>query len=1310
MGIRWLTTALIFPLAPLTLGQNSQFVFDPPGNLVAQASETLALPQILGQPQMQVVIPGESASFSVVVADMRGISYQWYFSNSPIVAATSDTLLITNVSTSNQGFYWVAVSNSFGSIGSALANLYIDSRGCSMPDSWQLQYFGNLNQNSLGDYDGAGDSNLQDFLNGTNPTNAATALYQITLLNDGGMVVISPNQSAYTSGQMVTLTATGSSSAPFHAWTGDAVTRSNSITVTMTNNLSLFARFLPFTLIWTNTASGDWNVAANWSPNLSPGSNESVVIATYATVTENSNVDLVDFALGNGISAPQLTGSGRVTISGTGNWYTGTMSGNGTTVVKPAASLAMANSSTLFLANNRTLENAGSVVWVGGNFSLSGVLTNDPGGQIQFLNSASVNYGGGTARFDNAGTFTMANNASTFMGMEFNDYGTVNFPGGTLTLDGGGILASSLTVPAGSAIIFQSGIFTSTSNLSLTGPGTLIVNGGIATLAGTVNVSGSNIFGPAGSVDFTGNYTCTNNSLLISGSASFDGTGVVSPAIINFSSGTLGGAQNVTALSAMSWTGGAMTGTGRTIIPPGVTLTINNPSSFISITSRTLDNGGTTTWSGQGLTINGGVITNEPGALFQVQNPASMNFGGGVPRFDNAGTFRTAGAGTTTFASVNFNNYGDTQIQSGTLQLDGGLNNGTMEVPVGTTLNLGSGTFTSGAGSSIAGAGNFTVSGAAATLSGLVNLGGTNTFSNGTAELNGNYICTNNTMIISGGTANFDGTGTVAPTTLTLSSGALGGSNVVTVGSTMTWMGGSLNGTGRTVIPPAATLNIAGASTLLITSHTLDNGGTALWSGGNMEMNAGVITNEPGALFQMQSPGYIGFGGGAPRFDNAGTFRSTGAGTNAFASVNFNNYNDTQIQGGTLQLGGGLNSGTMKVPVGTTLNLGGTFTSSAGSSITGAGNLTVSFAAATLSGLVNLSGTNTFTGNGTAELNGNYICTNNTMVISGVTADFDGTGTVAPSTLTLSNGALGGSNVVTVSRSMSWTSGSMSGTGRTVIPPGATLTIANPSILTINNRTLDNGGTTVWTGAGNINLNAAVISNRVGALFNPQNSSPIFFGGGSPRFDNAGTFRKSVSTGTTTIGGSVPFTNYGTVDIQSGILAMGGGYASASNSLLNCGIGGKTPGTNYGQLQVSGTAVLNGNLSVNLTNGYIPAANNSFTLLTAGARSNTFANFTYPSNIVTMQLSNTATSVIAQVTGVASVPQPVLMQPVISASNILLTWTANSNLIYRLEYNPALAPSNWNAVPGDVTTSSNTASKLDSLTSSNRYYRVQVLP
>jgi hypothetical protein len=70
MESRWLATGLVLLLATLAHSQNSQFMFDATGNLFAQVSETLALPQIIGQPQMQVVIPGDSASFSVLLAGL----------------------------------------------------------------------------------------------------------------------------------------------------------------------------------------------------------------------------------------------------------------------------------------------------------------------------------------------------------------------------------------------------------------------------------------------------------------------------------------------------------------------------------------------------------------------------------------------------------------------------------------------------------------------------------------------------------------------------------------------------------------------------------------------------------------------------------------------------------------------------------------------------------------------------------------------------------------------------------------------------------------------------------------------------------------------------------------------------------------------------------------------------------------------------------------------------------------------------------------------------------------------------------------
>jgi len=90
--------------------------------------------------------------------------------------------------------------------------------------------------------------------------------------------------------------------------------------------------------------------------------------------------------------------------------------------------------------------------------------------------------------------------------------------------------------------------------------------------------------------------------------------------------------------------------------------------------------------------------------------------------------------------------------------------------------------------------------------------------------------------------------------------------------------------------------------------------------------------------------------------------------------------------------------------------------------------------------------------------------------------------------------------------------------------------------------------------------------------------------------------------------------------------------------------------------------------------------------------------------------SNTAASVIVRATNILAVPQPLLMPPQLSGTNVLLTWTAASNISYLLEFNPDLRPSNWTPLPGDVLALSNTASKEDTLTPSNRFYRVQVVP
>lgn len=988
--------------------QNAQFVSDAAGNLSAQTSETIALPVILGQPQNQIIIPGESASFGVVVADTRGLSYQWYFNSTAISGATADSLLITNVSTNNEGLYSVTVSSASGSVPSGSANLYIDSDGDGLPDSWEIAHFGNLNQTASGDPDGDGVSNLQEYLDGTDPTNAASVLYRITLLNDGGTVTVVPNQAAYTKGQVVTLTAYGNSGAPFHAWTGDVTSRSNSITVAMTTNLNLYAHFLPFTIKWTNNFNGDWNVAANWFPNLAPSTNENVLMPVPVIVTLNTDVNLLNITLGGGGLGPELTGSGHLTISGNGAWLGGTMSGSGATIIAPGATFTMSNNSFYSLSlNGRTLENASTNIWAGGSaMSINGgVITNDAGAVFQVLTPVSFVFGGGAPRFDNVGTFlSPSNGTTTFSGIAFNNYGTVNILGGTLSMAGGGVQAGTVTVPLGTTLNLA-GAFTSLGNPSITGAGNFMVSGGTSTLGGTINVTGSNIFNNC-SMDLTGNYTCTNNVMAFSGGAAyFDGNGTVAPDILNLN-GTLGGAQNVTVTGAMNWTGGTMTGSGQTIIQPSATLSVATFTGYggVNQATRTLDNRGMVVWGGGNWNMNSSVITNELGASFQIQGPVAFNYGGGSPRFDNAGTFLPAPAGTTSFYGIAFNNYGPINLAGGSFLLlgGGGAQMGTITVPAGATLNYAGGTFTASSPSSITGAGTLLVSGGTANLGGIVNVSGTNSFTGGTANLDGNYTCVGNTLLtFAGGTANFDGSGTIAPNNLNLN-GTLGGGNTVTVSSAMNWTGGTMTGSGNTIIQPGAILTVAtftGYGGVNQVTRTLDNRGMVVWGGGNWGLNGGIITNDVGASFQIQGPVAFNYGGGAPRFDNAGTFLPARAGTTAFNGIAFN--------------------------------------------------------------------------------------------------------------------------------------------------------------------------------------------------------------------------------------------NYGAINLAGGFLTFNSPYSGNSNSVLNYFINGKLPGTNYGQVQIPGSVVLSGTLAVNVTNHYIPATNDTFTILTAGSRTGAFANFIYPTNAVTMILSNTPTAAIVRVTGVA---------------------------------------------------------------------------
>ncbi len=221
-----------------------QYSYDASGNPVVGSVNGVPL-QILRQPVQQIVVPGDTATFSVVVADTRGVTFQWKFNGTDIPGATGDSLVLNNASAANEGQYSVVVMSASGSVTSASVELMLDNDNDGLPDSWEIAHFGNTtSQRSEGDPDGDGVSNLDEFLDGTNPTSNTSLRPRLTAYSEaGGSVTVEPMKLSYDLGETVTLTATPFASGVFVGWVGDVNSTSNPATLTMDGNKTVQARF-----------------------------------------------------------------------------------------------------------------------------------------------------------------------------------------------------------------------------------------------------------------------------------------------------------------------------------------------------------------------------------------------------------------------------------------------------------------------------------------------------------------------------------------------------------------------------------------------------------------------------------------------------------------------------------------------------------------------------------------------------------------------------------------------------------------------------------------------------------------------------------------------------------------------------------------------------------------------------------------------------------------------------------------------------------------------------------------------------------
>jgi hypothetical protein len=86
-----------------------------------------APPVITQQPQSRSVAAGSTALFAVTAQGTPPLAYEWRRNGTPVPGATSATLVVTNVQPALEGDYTVRVSNNFGAVTSAVANLSISA-------------------------------------------------------------------------------------------------------------------------------------------------------------------------------------------------------------------------------------------------------------------------------------------------------------------------------------------------------------------------------------------------------------------------------------------------------------------------------------------------------------------------------------------------------------------------------------------------------------------------------------------------------------------------------------------------------------------------------------------------------------------------------------------------------------------------------------------------------------------------------------------------------------------------------------------------------------------------------------------------------------------------------------------------------------------------------------------------------------------------------------------------------------------------------------------------------------------------------
>jgi hypothetical protein len=802
--------------------------------------------------------------------------------------------------------------------------------------------------------------------------------------------------------------------------------------------------------------------------------------------------------------------------------------------------------------------------------------------------------------------------------------------------------------PADDAVINFAGItvthssfFMTDSVNSLTSAATVAISGGTLTLATASDVPALSFsdgtLNGAGNLTIDGDLTWTGGGMSGIGHTILNGTATVGGSVF----GALLDGRTVDNAGTAAFSDGASVRFANNAVwnnEAGATLTLRGSATLGNFFGQTgqLSNAGLVIRSGAGSSTstinipfdNTGTVNVQTGTLSVSQgltNEGELDVGVGaiasLSGTSSSGTLNVAADGQISIVA-NFEQSGTTSLAAGSvLNVGAGFNGGTDTIRDGATV--------SGPGTVVVG----------------------NGFGGGSLNVTGGASIAN--LSVNGGSVSVTVNGSLEVQNLTETGGNVAGPGKVMVDGSLNWTGGSMSGTGHTVLNGTATVN-GGFFGPTLDGRTLDNAGTAtVPDGANLLFsNNAVWNNEGGATLTLRGSATLGsFFGQSGQLSNGGLVVRSGTG-NSTSTINipFDNTGTVDVRTGTLGAAqaltnegefdieagatanlAGRSSGTVNVAADGQMNIVGDFEQSGSVSLAAGG--TVNVGAGFSNGIYTLRDGATVNGPGTVLVSGSFfggglnvtgsggnidnlsdsngsvsVAVNGTLVVqnlalSGGTVTLAANGNLDALNLNQTGGTLTGAGTATVTV-LTWTNGTMSGTGHTVVNGTATVGggVFGP---TLDTRTLDNAGNaTVPDGATLLFANNALWNNEDGAILVLQGSASLgnFFGQ-SGRLSNAGLVQ-TTGSGQATINFAV--TNSGTLDLQ-GILVINGNYTQTASGTLNIHIGGTTAGTQYDQLQVHGLAALAGTLNVGLINGFTPVAGNNFRILTFNSRSGDFA-------------------------------------------------------------------------------------------------------